>query len=325
VFALTLPALYTGNILIAPLVALFTVAESSRNRRAVLACAAAAALAKLLPWPVTEHDLVHEAYDLIGIIFAAVYAGAPVALGILVQTRGELADRLAELTEGRERERHLVGETILAQERTRLAREMHDVVSHQVSLIAVQAGALRVTTQDARVRETADNIRRLSVQTLDELRHMVAVLRADGGHVPDLAPQPRLADVDTLVRSSGQDVRVEADGLDGRAWPDPVERAAYRTVQEALTNVSKHAPGAPVTVRLAPVGAGLSVSVRNAAPPVPPRATDLPGGGHGLRGLRERAELLGGAVQAGPTEDGGFLVRAVFPAGVVPEPRPAPG
>jgi signal transduction histidine kinase len=177
----------------------------------------------------------------------------------------------------------------------------------------VQAGALRVTAADPGVRESADTIRKLSVQTLEELRQMVGVLRADGGHVPQLAPQPRLADIAGLIGECGLDARLELDGLGAQQWPDPVERAAYRTVQEALTNVSKHAPGASVRVQLTPWGDGLYLAVRNGPSPAAPPATDLPGGGHGLLGLRERAELLGGVVQAAPTDDGGFLVEAVFP------------
>ncbi len=331
VFALTLPALYTAHVLIAPLAALYTVAATSPARRPVLVCAVITALGDFrpwdyLPWPPTDPDLAEPFSELLGgvllgLIDTAVYTSAPVALGFLVQTRRELSARFAELTAGREREKRLVSETVLAQERARLAREMHDVVSHQVSLITVQAGALRVTTHDEGVRETADAIRKLSVQTLDELRQMVGVLRAAGGHVPELAPQPRLGDIPRLVHGSGHNARVLLDGVSGRSWPDAVERAAYRTVQEALTNISKHAPGAPVTVQIAPWGTGLCVAIRNGPSTAAPPATDLPGGGHGLIGLRERAELLGGVLRAAPTNDGGFLVEAVFPNGSGPEQR----
>jgi signal transduction histidine kinase len=315
VFVLTLPALFGADVLIAPLAALYTVAATSRSHRTVLVCAVIAGVGKFIPWPPTAEDLHLRRTDLIGLIFATVYAAAPVALGYLVQTRRELSARLAELTARREREQHLVAETILAQERARLAREMHDVVSHQVSLIGVQAGALQVTTRDEQVRETAGVIRSLAVQTLHELRQMVAVLRAAGGHVPQLAPQPRLSDIPCLVQSSGQNARVLLDGVRGRRWPDPIERAAYRTVQEALTNIRKHAPGAPVSVEVAPHGGGLRVTVHNGPSPAPPPATELPGGGHGLLGLRERAELLGGDLHAAPTGDGGFLVQAIYPNG----------
>src|SRR3954462_4147052 len=153
----------------------------------VVVCAVIAAVGKVLPWPPYPGDVVEAVSHLTGIIFAAMYAAAPTALGFLVQTRRELSLRLDELTVGRERQQWLTAETVLAQERARLAREMHDVVSHKVSLIAVQAGALRGTTHDQRVRDSPATIRTLSVQTLEELRQMVGVLRADGGHVPQLA------------------------------------------------------------------------------------------------------------------------------------------
>ncbi|WP_448624750.1 sensor histidine kinase [Geodermatophilus sp. URMC 64] len=313
-FALTLPALYTADVLVAPLVALYTVAVSSRSRGAVLLCALVAGVGKFLPWPPYPGDVSEGLGDVPSVIFAGLFAAGPVALGWLVQARRELSARLTELTAGREREQHLVTETVLAQERTHLAREMHDVVSHKVSLIAVQAGALRVTTADPTVREIAEAIRSLSVQTLEELRQMVAVLRADGGHVPDLAPQPGLRDLPRLVQDSGLDASLTWDGPDDRRWPESVERAVYRTVQEALTNVSKHAPGAPVTVLVTPWKDGLSVAVRNGRPSgAGSPSSALPGGRHGLLGLQERAELLGGVVRAVPTEDGGFLVEALFP------------
>jgi signal transduction histidine kinase len=312
-FALTLPALFTANVLIAPLAALYTVAVTSRSRAMVLACAVITAAGEFLPWPPHPQDVEAELRHLTGVIFSVAYAAAPVALGFLVQTRRELSARLAELTAGREREQHLLSETVLAKERARLAREMHDVVSHKVSLVAVQAGALRMTATDAGVRESADTIRRLSVQTLEELRQMVGVLRADGGHVPELAPQPGLADVARLVGDSGLDATVEFLGNGNGPWPEPLERAAYRTVQEGLTNVSKHAPGAAVAVQIELSGHDLRVEVRNGPSQHVPTAPDLPRGGHGLLGLRERADLLGGAVHASPTDDGGFVVAAVFP------------
>ena len=313
VFALTLPALFAADVLIAPLAALYTVAATSRARTLVLGCAVIAAAGKFLPWPPYPQDVAEHFQHITRVIFSAMYGAAPTALGFLVQTRRELSGRLAELTAGREREQRLVSQTVLAKERTRLAREMHDVVSHKVSLIAVQAGALRVTASDRAVGEAADTIRKLSVQTLEELRQMVGVLRADGGHVPQLAPQPGLPDLHRLIRDSGLDATAALEEIGERRWPEPIERAVYRTVQEALTNVSKHAPGAPVTVLITPNGDGLQVAVRNGPPAEPPPASTLPGGRHGLLGLHERAELLGGVVQATPTADGGFLVEAVYP------------
>jgi signal transduction histidine kinase len=294
------------------------VAETSRSRSAILTCAVIVAVGKFIPWPPYLHDVARDVRHLTGIIFSTMYAAAPVALGILVSTRRELSHRLDQLTAGREREQQLVSETVVAQERARLAREMHDVVSHKVSLIAVQAGALRVTAPDQGVRDTADTIRTLSVQTLEELRQMVGVLRADGKHVPQLAPQPGLPDLHRLIRDSGLDATAALEGVGDRRWPESIERAVYRTVQEALTNVSKHAPGATVAVKITPDDDGLHVAVRNGPSANPPPTSDLPGGGHGLLGLRERAELLGGAVRAAPTGDGGFLVEASFPHASTP-------
>jgi signal transduction histidine kinase len=313
-FALTLPALYAAYVLVAPLVALYGVAVAARSRGPVLLCAVIAAVGKFVPWPPYPDDVVDELHHLPEVIFAALYAAAPVALGFLVQARRELSARLADLTAGREREQRLLADTVLTQERTRLAREMHDVVSHKVSLIAVQSGALRVTATDPDVREGAETIRGLSVQTLEELRQMVAVLRADGGHLPGLAPQPGLADLERLVQDSGLEATADLNAVGDRRWSEPVERAVYRTVQEALTNVSKHAPGASVAVVVVPWNEGLAVAVRNGPSTLAPPTPVLPGGGHGLLGLRERAELLGGVVRAAPTEDGGFLVEALFPA-----------
>ncbi|POX36038.1 two-component sensor histidine kinase, partial [Streptomyces sp. Ru73] len=161
--------------------------------------------------------------------------------------------------------------------------------------------------------------------TLEELRHMVGILRAAGGTprgTPDgaapaeLAPQPDLAELPRLIEMSALDVTYE-NGVDGDVPTDrTVERAAFRTVQEALTNVRKHAPGARVRVRVAPRQereAGLLVEVRNGPPDAGADTPQLPGGGHGLVGLRERAQSLGGTLEARPTPDGGFVVRAEFP------------
>lgn len=313
VFALTVPALFSGYVLIAPFTALYTVAAVGRNRWAIAVCGTLAGLGYLLPWPFDRADLLAALGNVHGLIYAAAFAGAPVALGLLARTRRELSGRLDELTAGRERERELLSHTVLAEERTRLAREMHDVVSHQVSLIAVQAGALSTTTSDGDSREAADTIRRLSVQTLTELRQMVGVLRSSAEQTPELAPQPRISDLPRLVGNSGQDAVLDIGRTADRSWPDAVERAAYRTVQEALTNAGKHAPGAPVRVTLTPAGEALRVTVRNEPPQGGSPSPLSVGGGHGLVGLRERADQLGGRFRAIPTANGGFVVEAVFP------------
>ncbi|TRW44567.1 sensor histidine kinase [Georgenia yuyongxinii] len=321
-FALTMPALWAAYVLVAPVVALYTVAARDRARAPVVVCAILTAAGYYLPWPIARFDLRVSSRELLGLVYTIVYVGAPLGLGLLSRTRRVLADQLAELTAGRAREEHLQAERALTQERARLAREMHDVVSHQVSLIAVQAGALRVTARDDATREAAGTIRELSVRTLDELRRMIGVLRATGGAPVDLAPQPRLTDIPRLVRESGLDVAVDLSAVAGRSWAEPTERAAYRTVQEGLTNVGKHAPGASVSVQASPHGTGLLVTVRN-GPSAGEAPAPLPESGHGLLGLRERAELLGGTLWAGPTPDGGFLIRADLPDAVVEGADPA--
>ena len=258
----------------------------------------------------TGEDWHHHVLDA---IYGCVFAIGPMALGLLVNARRDLSARVDELAESREREERLMTAAVRADERAKLAREMHDLVSHQVSLIAMQAGALQVSTDDSDARETAVTIRKLSVKTLDELRQLVGTLRTNG--IDDEIGLDKLAD---LVSESA----VQADlslNLGGRTPPGPVASAVYRTVQEALTNVRKHAAQAHTTVDVHADSEKLNVEVRNDAPPVPAvtaRTTamrPLPSGGHGLLGLRERAELLGGSFEAGPVGRGGFLVRASFP------------
>ncbi len=311
-YALTLPAVAVSGTVIAPLVALYTVAVRTRSQYVRLSASLAVAIAYAVPWPyddITDFAVGGIRGVLITVIYAVLLAAAPAFLGQLVQARGELALRLREITQAREYEEELAAQTALARERAQLAREMHDVVSHQVSLIAVQAAALQVAARDAGTKSAAATVRGLAVTTLDELRHMVAVLRAAGGRTTTLAPQPTLADLHNLVSGSGIDATLDGelpDHLD-----TAIQRAIYRTVQEALTNVRKHAPGTPATVSLWRDGDGLGVTVTNGAPTRP--ALALPSDQLGLLGLRERAELLEGTITAGHTDDGGYRLRLCFP------------
>ncbi|WP_369362295.1 sensor histidine kinase [Streptomyces sp. CG4] len=312
VFLLTLPSSLMLDIVFAPFAALFTLAERSRNRRLLVVCAVLFALASAAPWPLYDLTSRDQTWTLVYFFYTLATAAAPVLLGQLVQARRDLARRLVEIEEAREHERLLHSQAVLARERAQLAREMHDVVSHQVSLIAVQAGALQVAATDPHFKEGARTIRSLSVDTLDELRHMVTLLRASGGRATELTPQPTLADLHKLVTTSGIDAE-----LTGELPPEvstTAQRAVYRTVQEALTNVRKHAPGASATVRLwrADDGAAFGVTVTNTPPTRP--SLPLPGSHQGLIGLKERAELLGGTFESGPTADGGYAVNLRVPA-----------
>ncbi|MFI9028646.1 sensor histidine kinase [Streptomyces sp. NPDC053560] len=325
VFLATMPGLYIGYIWFAPMIALYTVAALRPGRFRLGACAFLLIAAHFFPYPIADWEPTAYRENTLVLIDASVTSAGPIGLGLLVRTRRELAARVADLTRSLEREDRLIADRVLATERARLAREMHDVVAHQVSLISLQAGALQVASEDAGARESARTIRQLSVRTLEELRHMVGILRAAGGRPPEEqdgaaqpapAPQPDLAELPRLIEMSALDVTYE-NGVDGDAPTDrTVERAAFRTVQEALTNVRKHAPGARVRVRVAQPRAeeaGLLVEVRNGPPDAGAYAPQLPGGGHGLVGLRERAQSLGGTLEARPTPDGGFVVRAEFP------------
>lgn len=203
------------------------------------------------------------------------------------------------------------------EERTRIAREMHDVVAHQVSLIAVQAGALEVAVEGQDAASSARMIRESARQALEELRGVVGLLRTGDDAAAERSPQASLDTLDDLVegwRSAGADVRLKdrtpAGFLD--ACPPRVGRTAYQIVREALTNVSKHAPGSTTEVELADVDGALSVVVRNsAATRVSSRAGS--GSGSGLYGLRERVDLLGGTFAAGPDGQGGYRVSALLP------------
>ncbi|MGG2462043.1 sensor histidine kinase [Streptomyces sp. RGM 3693] len=327
VLVLTLPAAVTG-LLLAPMIAMCQVAYGTDRRAVTGACAGLLFAVALVPWRPSEAEVWSFEDGLLGVISSALLALGPTALGALARTRKELTSRIEELTRSRERERELLARSAVAEERTRLAREMHDVVAHNVSLIAVQAGALRSTTGEDAARETAATIGELSRGTLHELRTLVGVLRSGSAPGPVAAGEPAsegpgLAELPGLLRASGDHVRYEGAAA-GRRWPAPVERAAYRIVQEAVTNARKHAAGAGVTVALrdggarsaAPAGGTLVVEVRNGpgGAVAPDGERPLPSSGFGLVGLRERAEQLGGRLEAGPTDDGGFVVRAALPA-----------
>ena len=213
---------------------------------------------------------------------------------------------------------------VLARERASIARELHDVVAHHVSMIAVRAGTAPYAIADLPEpgQEAFGEIATEARAALTELRIVLGVLR-DPAKAAEATPQPRLADIDAMlarVRSAGTQVTAEVAGQ-ARALPDLVELCGYRIVQEAVTNAGRHAPGSRVSVVIAYLDASLGVVVRNTAPdqasPAPREA--LPTAGFGLTGLRERVAMLGGEIAAGPEDNGGFAVRAVLPA-----PRSAP-
>ncbi|KQR23855.1 hypothetical protein ASF79_00910 [Agreia sp. Leaf335] len=296
--ALTLPSLFFGASNVAAIIALYTVAALSKSRLGVLVAAVIVFIGNTSFW--AESLTFAEAVP--DIIYSLMVASGPTALGLLARTYGELARRVTELSILRDQERERISDEVRAAERVQLAREMHDVVSHQVSLISVQAGALQVRSADREVKEASLTIRRLASRTLEELRQMVLVLRGPADEGVSLTPQPTLASIDELIAGSGLDVKADLFLPDDLS--PAVQRTLYRAVQEGLTNVRKHAPGARVTVRGVVERNQIVVTVTNSSPAQP--ALDLPSARHGLLGLAERAEIHGGSSSAGPTPDGGF-------------------
>ena len=229
-----------------------------------------------------------------------------------------------------EQERRHSGERALLEERQRIARELHDVVAHHMSVIAIQAEAAPYKTADPppELVESFGEIRASALAGLTELRRVLGVLRTGG---QDTTPQPGLADLDALLdsaRSGGVSVTVTCSG-NPVTLPEGVDLSAYRIVQEALSNAMRHAPGSHVRLHVAYRPEGLALEVRNDAGPRAPSRSWWPagitaagGGGHGLVGMRERATMLGGSLDAGPTEDGGFRVTAVLPVSPPEEETP---
>lgn len=295
-WALAAPAQFSAVVVVPAVLALYSLAVRAR-RRSVLVLAGVVMFlgngAFLSTGPVLEDLAVDTVY---GLFFAV----GPIALGLLVRTRAELSARVEDLHAAHAQERDRAAAAAVARERAMLAREMHDVVSHQVSLIAVQSGALQVSAPDDQTREIARTIRQLCVATLHELREMVGVLRAAGGTAETIRPQPVLDDLPEMIEASG--LRVDAQVDLPTDLPLPVQRAIFRFVQEALTNARKHATGPEVVVRASTEQHGLVVEVRSTGRSRPQPA--LPGSGYGIVGLRERAELLGGAVSAQEDAEG---------------------
>jgi signal transduction histidine kinase len=309
--------------------AIYSALAFGRNRR--VAWIPAAVLAGLMViaiplFPAIPLENPEATYDTaLGIrSVMAVVIGA--LLGLYVSARRRAVKALTERAERAERERYLLAEQARADERAKLAAEMHDVVTHRVSLMVVQAGALRVTAPDERTRIAAEELRATGAQALRELRDVVGLLRRtpaeeEGKATEPDAPLPDLRPLIAESEATGTPVELVEEGDPTLAAP-VVGRTAYRVVQEALTNVRKHAPGARVRVHVRYRTAGLCLTVTNTAPTgaADPMLAGT-GSGTGLHGLRERVELVHGTLDAGPEPGGGFRVEATLPA-YVPTPEP---
>jgi signal transduction histidine kinase len=249
-------------------------------------------------------------------VTAVFVAAVPVLAGVIVRSRRGSRAQLQVA------ERRHEGERALFEERQRIARELHDVVAHHMSVIAIQAEAAPYRTADppAELVQSFTEIRASALSGLSELRRVLGVLRSDR---PDTAPQPGLDDLPGLfssARSGGLTVAAEISGAP-RPVPDGVGLSAYRIVQEALSNAMRYAPGATVQVKLYYGGAALVIEVRNDGCPPGSAEGGGPhngdalglGSGHGIIGMRERAAMLGGHLTAGRTAKGEFMVTAALP------------
>ncbi|MFJ8489111.1 sensor histidine kinase [Streptomyces sp. NPDC094038] len=210
----------------------------------------------------------------------------------------------------------------LLEERTTIARELHDVVAHHMSVVAIQAEAApyRVENPPPELEKAFVTIRENAVAALTELRRVLGVVRAEDYEAPD-APQPTLADLDALldnVREAGLTVDKGVTGA-VRELPQGVELSAYRIVQEALSNTLRHAPGAGARVEIGYVIGGLGLRVVNGPPPRPALVEPSPGAGHGITGMRERVSMLNGEMTAAPTAEGGYEVTVFLPVATTRE------
>ena len=256
--------------------------------------------------------------DTVSFVLLAIACGvAATAWGMYVRARRQLLLTLRERALRAEADQRLHADRARMAERTRIAREMHDVLAHRISLLALHAGGLEVRPDlpPEKVRETAELLRSTARQALEELRGVIGMLREESG--PELrpaAPQPTLSDIARLVeesRRAGAKIDFEMRVDDPDAAPSTLGRDAYRIVQEALTNIGKHARGTAARVRVAgAAGSCLHVSVRNRMPVQAHVGPDLPGSGAGLLGLQERVTLAGGTLVHGPDGSGDFVVDA---------------
>nr|WP_202437545.1 histidine kinase [Streptomyces sp. SID5910] len=298
----------------AALVALFTVAVHRPFRYTAWLTGAFVLVQPVFFWLRPDPQLPYLVANLLGVLLAVTAAG----WGMLARSKRQLLLSLRDRARRAETEARLRAEQAQRLAREAIAREMHDVLAHRLTLLSVHAGALefRPDASRAEVARAAGVIRESAHEALQDLREIIGVLRADEAD-DGARPQPTLAALDTLVaesRRAGMEVAFVRRVTDPAAVPASVGRTAYRVVQEALTNARKHAPGAEVALSVtgAP-GDGLAVSVRNAPPEGEVPA--VPGSGQGLIGLTERATLAGGTLEHGPTADGGFEVRARLPWG----------
>jgi signal transduction histidine kinase len=304
------------------LLAVFTVAEYTERSRVIGAAIAAAAV--IIATPAIHGQTLTVAQ----VLSRLVAIGLAVAVGLYLRARADYVIGLHERAERLERERELLAQQAVGDERVRIARELHDVVAHNVSLMVVQAQALAATaaSEGGEQHAALDRIAGLGRDALSEMHRMLGVLRLQNGAAAEREPQPGVRDLETLIartRAAGLDAQLLVEG-EPHELPAAVDLSAYRIVQEALTNVVKHAAADHALVRLNYEPRALHVTVvddgSGGAPTAANGSADAHQRGagerqrHGLVGMRERVALFGGELEAAPQPDGrGFRVSALLP------------
>jgi signal transduction histidine kinase len=292
-----------------PVIALYTVARR-HERRVSLTAATVTAFALVVS---TASGAAENPLFAIGLYVVLVAAWA---IGDNVRRRHAYLTRVQEREAAMEEEQQERARVAVAEERARIARELHDVISHNVSVMVLQAaaGADVFATHPERSREALGSIETAGREALAELRRLLSVVDAPVDEGPGLAPPPglsRLPELVERVRATGLDVSLTISG-DGRALPAGVDFSAYRIVQEALTNTLKHGRASSARVELRFGEYVLEVEIVDDGTASGESNGDT-GRGHGLIGMRERAAVFGGELQAGPRSQGGFAVRASIP------------
>jgi signal transduction histidine kinase len=295
------------------LLGVFTVAEYTERSRVILAAAVAAVALSAAPF-LHGNEIAFP-----GVLSRFIAVGLAVAVGLYLRARADYVIGLHERAERLEREQELLAQQSVAEERLRIARELHDVVAHNVSLMVVQAQALAATRGGDQEQQTAlAGMADLGREALSEMHRMLGVLRVQNWSPPTRAerePQPGVRDLNRLIartRETGLDAALVVQGSP-RELPPGVDLSVYRIVQEALTNVIRHAVASHATVTLSYAPEALEVTILDdGAGPAP--VVNGSSGGHGLVGMRERVALFGGRLETGPGATGtGYRVHASLP------------
>jgi signal transduction histidine kinase len=307
---------FSSSASIAGAIAIFTVAV---HRRAAVAFALGAVSLAVMPILLAVQPDDPEAPDWFQMVFGVLATGAVIAWGMFVRSRRQLVLSLRDRAERAEAEQQLRVEQARQHERAKIAREMHDVLAHRISLLSLHAGALEFhpDASPEEIARAAGVIRASAHDALEDLRAVIGVLRDGTDGAGPERPQPTLSDLPALIdesREAGMQVRFECELPDPGEVPVATGRSAYRIVQEGLTNARKHARGAAVEVTVAgTAGTGLTIEIRNRLPVGVAAASEIPGTGTGIVGLAERASLAGGRLEHGRTASGDYRLWVWLP------------